>query len=151
MKKVRASDFKKGDRVVYLDAGYFLRVVEATVTQVRLGVVHVIHVTERDYTFKRSFSEIPGKYRENPYPLWQLLHIESDAKLKNLQKRATKCARNFSAHQTARAQIESDVDAEARKWKWEEIDRRVALLPHGRSYVERVCSRMGFKKPKNNN
>lgn len=150
MKKVRATDFKRGDKVIYTQGSYGngLSITEAVVTVVAKGVVHVKSVTEHGWEIKEKFGEIVGHFQENPRPLWRLRKITPGENLKNLYKRAKKATALRHRYEELYRHIQTEVEEEARKWKYEEINRRTAKLPHGSGFYDRVLARMGFRKPK---
>lgn len=145
--------FKKGDKVVYVTEDYgkiHIQEGEVTVVATRDGsqVVHVRTPDQWGGYWKRSFSPIAGMFQENPYPIWKLRVMNGD-NIKNLKKRAEKATALFRKYQEAYQAIQNQVEAEANKWKYEEIARRAAVLPNGAPFLRNVVARLGFKKPKN--
>lgn len=146
---MKATDFKRGDKVVYCqNHGDGISLTEATVTVVAKGVVHTKHITQHGWECKEKFGERPGNFQENPRPLWRLRKIAPSDNLKNLQKRAKKATQISQRYRQQYQEIQTQVENEAREWKYREIELRAAKLAHGGSYLDRVLARMGFKRPK---
>jgi len=148
---LKATDFKRGDRVIYgrHTYDYGISITEAVVTVVAKGVVHTKHVAERGWEFKEKFGEKVGNFQENPRPLWQIRKVMVGDNLKNLRKRVKKATGLHSRYRQQYQEIQNQVDSEAREWKYREIERRASKLAHGNGYLDRVLARMGFKRPKN--
>lgn len=162
-RKSRALDFKKGDKVVFLDDNHERIVVEQGVVFLvrqnmpvkrwddkvfHLTVVYVEYVSCYGHRFTRKFAEEFGKFQQDPYPLWRLRHINGD-EFANLKKRSTRARKLYDAYREEIRRIDIQVESEAREWKNRRRDELEKAIPHGQKFLENVVARMGFKRPKN--
>jgi len=162
-RKSKTSDFKKGDKVVFLDESYDkIRLAEGVVLMVKKAVevkrwdgkiltmpVVYVHFTNRwGSTYSKKFAEDYGPFQENPYPLWRLRHLQ-DGEMRSLEKRGSHASKLHQVYIDEAKKIEVDVEQEAREWKYRELDKRKQALPHGGMYLRNVVARLGFKRPQN--
>lgn len=158
-KKSRALDFKKGDRVVYLNHSYGrVDLTEGIVTLVRKdmpckrwdskilnqAVVYVQFQNQWGHLWTKKFADEFGHFQQDPYPLWQLRHLVN-GEMANLGARAKHASKLYAEYEAKVKAIEVDVEQEAREWKYREIDRRKKEIPHGGAYLNNVIARLGFK------
>ena len=163
-KKSRAFDFKKGDKVVFLDESYDkIRLEEGVVLMVKkampvkrwngqvltLPVVYVQFTNRWGSTHSKKFCDEYGAFQENPHPLWRLRQV-NDGGMRSLEKRASHASKLHQVYIEAAKKIEVDVEQEARDWKYKELDKRKQALAHGDTYLRNVIARLGFKRPNNN-
>ena len=162
-RKSRVFKFKKGDKVVFLEESYGkIRLDEGVVLMVRqsmtfkkwndhevsIPVVYVQFTNRWGSTYSKKFAEEYGAFQENPYPLWRLRHLK-DGEFRNLEKRANHASKLHQVYLDKAKQVEIDVEQEAREWKYREMDKRKAAIPHGGMYLRNVVARLGFKRPNN--
>ena len=160
-KKDKALQFKKGDKVVFLDESYDrIRLDDGVVMMVKkamdvkrwdgrivtLPVVYVRFTNQWGYTYSKKFCAEYGMFQENPYPIWRL-RLLKDGEMRTLEKRASHASKLHQGYIDEAKKIEVDVEQEAREWKYKELDRRKEALPHGGMYLRNVIARMGFKRP----
>ncbi len=154
--KTKPFPYKRGDTVLVLDLGYDggFRVVEAQVTAVRRDEqkVWVWWRCQNGWEVKRCFGANPHRDfgRAEVHPLWQVRPKTPEDDIGGLAKRAKHAARLYTVHREECRRVEDEVDSQARQWRYDETKRRLAQIPHGRDYLNRVMNRMGFKAPKSN-
>ena len=159
MKKSKATDFKKGDKVVYISMANGVSLYEGEVTMVMKQanthtpsglviqpVVHVKYEGPFGNTWKRTFAEKFGRFQEDPYPLWQLRKVDG-LDLKRLKRTLTKIDKNYHTHKGEMEKMERQLEHDAYVWKCEERDRRKALIPHDWDYLHNAIRRAGFPSP----
>lgn len=164
MPKAKQPTYKRGDKVVYLrmtDYGLQVTQAEVTATREQLCVnpqlcgqkyehlVYVKHESANGSIWKYTFSDAGGSrygYGEK-YPLWMLRHM-NDSELPNLEKRAKEATEAYQKYKDRCTNIDRQVEEEARKWKWAELEKRKKDVPNGWDYLNRVVARMGFMQPK---
>lgn len=144
--------FKKGMPVVWFSNYRRILLTKAEVTMVTTKdgqpIVYARSPDSWGGYNRRSFSPVAGMFQENPYPIWKLIPLEG-RDFENMQKRAEKATKLFRGYEEAYTRISYEVEQEARQWQRDETARRTAQLSHGPSYMQRVISRLGFKKPRN--
>lgn len=156
---MKQPEFKRGDKVVYLDLssiGIKVTVAEVTATRKEPMVngkfehlVYVKSVTDNNYTWKRTFSDIASNrygYGEK-HPLWMLRHL-TDGEFPQIKTAAERYSKLYGAYSEKCNEIDRQVEDEARKWKYAELDRRKAEVPHSWGWAMKQLSRLGFKQPK---
>ena len=163
MKKSEAFKYKKGDIVVFLDESYDrIRLQRGIVLMVKkampvkrwdgtvlnLPVVYVQFENRWGAPYSKKFCAEYGSFQENPYPLWRLRHLKEE--MRSLEKRGAHATKLHQAYIEKAKKIEVDVEQEARDWKYTQLDKRKAALPHGGMYLRNVVARLGFKRPNNN-
>jgi len=87
-------------------------------------------------------------FQENPYPIWKLMPLKGTT-IKRLQKRAERATKLYRQYEEIHKQVSLDSEKEARDWQYAEINRRMANVPHGGSFLKNVVARLGFKRPAN--
>ena len=162
-RKSKAFDFKKGDKVVFLDESYDkIQLTEGTVMMVKKAVdvkrwdgkiitmpVVYVHFTNRwGCAYSKKFSDEFGAFQQDPYPLWRLRHLQ-DGEMRSLEKRGSHASKLHQVYIDEANKIEVDVEQKAREWKYRELDKRKQALPHGGMYLRNVVARLGFKRPNN--
>lgn len=149
--KKKPLPFKKGMRVVWLDYSYgriSLQEAVVSLATIRAGepVVYARYQDRWGNYHGRAFSPVAGMFQENPYPIWKLIPLDGKD-IKALEKRANRANTLFREYEQRYKEITSEVEEEARKWKYDEINRRAAALEHDPKFMGNVISRLGFKKP----
>ncbi len=161
MKKSRVFNFKKGEKVVFLNESYDqIQLAQGVVLMVKqamdvkrwdgkhltLPVVYVRFPDRWGGHYSKKFSEHYGMFQENPYPIWRLRKL-TNGEMRSLVKRAAKATKLHQVYIEETKKIEVDVDQAARDWKYREFDKRKSALPHGGMYFRNAVARLGFKRP----
>ena len=156
MKTDKRPQFKRGDRVLYYStSSYGIHLTEATVTAVRQDdqhwIVHTLFKGERGSEWRKRFTT-GQRYRGNGKgfdDLIETLRLLTDVDdLENLKKRAATATDRYRRHQDKVSEVQRQVEHEAYDWRVEETRRRTETIPDGFDYVNRVLSRMGFRRPR---
>ena len=152
--KTKPFPYKRGDTVLVLDQGYNggFRVVEAQVSAINSveQKVWVRWQSQNGWDVKRCFALQQYHTKPEVRPLWQVRPKTPEDDIGGLAKRAKHAARLYTVHREECRRVEDEVDSQARQWRYDETKRRLAQIPHGRDYLDRVMNRMGFKAPKSN-
>lgn len=140
-------DFKRGDRVIFVEVKDRIDVAEGTVSSRNGETVHIKYKwNDTGMICSRAFSSKPD-YSNHLFPLWQILHASSTDNLivmKTVVKEANEyCRLNEMEHGKIRMQVER----EAREWRDNEIKKRSASFPCGYDYLVDIAQTFGFKVP----
>ena len=146
------SEFKRGDRVVYIQVtDYGVQVAEATVTATKGDTVYARCKSENGSEWKKSFSpagRLWGSYGESQ-ALWTVRMLQPGDSVKRLERFAEKATAKYREYKDAIAQMEREVENLAWQWKRNELDKRRAEIKGGYQDMLKSARKMGFKVPRN--
>lgn len=151
MKNGKKPVFKRGDEIMCLNPmPYSLRLVALTVTATRgTDTVYAQHVDQNGNKYKYTFTNDPELARKQfTHALWTILHHPGKKMFNRLEKRLRAAERRHAQYRETAAETEREVNHDARAWMDEQYRERMAGVPYGADYVQRVIARAGFRRPK---